>query len=91
MGKICWFDAGCVTAVLPFLNQFSLRCWILGEVVVFSQRAIVLRQMVFFHAVLRSLRDITVSVAAFVLAEQLRPFRWLGVTGRRFSSADERL
>lgn len=31
------------------------------------------------------------SVAAFVLAEQPRPFRWLGVTGRRFSSADERL
>lgn len=39
----------------------------------------------------RALREITVSVAAFVLAERPRPFQWLAVTGRRFFSADKRL
>lgn len=92
MEEICLFKGAYVTALLPFQNQFSPRCWILREVVLLSAKPSSYINFFFFPMwFVRSHRDLIVSVATFVLAGQLRPFRWLGVTMRRFFSADKRL
>lgn len=83
-------NGGCVTAVLPFQNQFSPRCWILREVVLLSAKRYRPTSDFFPTQFVRSHGDIIVSVATFVLAGRRRPFWWLGVTGRRFFSADKR-